>query len=126
MAPRIVALVPVRHHSERVPGKNYKPFAGRPLYHHIVSSLLDCPLIDQVVIDTDSPVILEDAAEHFRDVTLIHRPEHLRADTIPMNDVLLNDVTLVESDYYLQTHRWNIIRIKNICTSKLIQLVLKA
>jgi len=107
MAPRIIALVPIRHHSERVPGKNYKPFAGRPLYHHIISSLLDCPLISQVVIDTDSPVILEDAAKRFPDVTLIERPEHLRADTIPMNDVLLNDVSLVESEYYLQTHSTN-------------------
>jgi len=107
MAPRIIALVPIRHHSERVPGKNYKPFAGRPLYHHIISSLLDCPLISQVVIDTDSPVILEDAAKRFPDVTLIERPEHLRADTTPMNDVLLNDVSLVESEYYLQTHSTN-------------------
>jgi CMP-N-acetylneuraminic acid synthetase len=107
MAPRIIALVPIRHHSERVPGKNYKPFAGRPLYHHIISSLLDCPLISQVVIDTDSPVILEDATKRFPDVTLIERPEHLRADTTPMNDVLLNDVSLVESEYYLQTHSTN-------------------
>jgi CMP-N-acetylneuraminic acid synthetase len=60
-----------------------------------------------VVIDTDSPVILEDAAKRFPDVTLIERPEHLRADTIPMNDVLLNDVSLVESEYYLQTHSTN-------------------
>jgi CMP-N-acetylneuraminic acid synthetase len=107
MTPRIVALVPMRHHSERVPGKNYRPFAGRPLYHHIVSSLLDCSLISQVVIDTDSPLIMEDAAAHFPDVTLIQRPEHLRADTVPMNDVLLHDVSQVESDYYLQTHNTN-------------------
>lgn len=107
MAPRIVALVPMRHHSERVPGKNYKPFAGRPLYHHIISSLLQCPLISQVVIDTDSPVIMEDAAENFPDVTLIQRPEHLKAATVPMNDVLLHDVKEIESDYYLQTHSTN-------------------
>jgi len=107
MTPRIVALVPIRHHSERVPGKNYRPFAGRKLYQHIVSSLLDCPLISQVVIDTDSPVIMEDVAQHFKEVTLMVRPEHLRADTTPMNDVLLNDVLHVESDYYLQTHSTN-------------------
>jgi len=38
MKPRIAALIPMRHHSERVPGKNYRPFAGRPLYHHIIGS----------------------------------------------------------------------------------------
>lgn len=107
MKPRIVALVPMRHHSERVPGKNYRPFAGRPLYHHIISSLLACSLIDEVVIDTDSPVIREDAAQHFPQVRLIERPEHLKAGTTPMNDVLLYDVTQVEADYYLQTHSTN-------------------
>lgn len=107
MTARVVALVPMRHQSERVPGKNYRPFAGRPLYHHIVTSLMACSLVDEVVIDTDSPTIMEDSAKHFPDVRLIERPEELRADTTPMNDVLLYDVTQVESEYYLQTHSTN-------------------
>lgn len=104
---KIVALVPMRHRSERVPGKNYRPFAGCSLYHHIVSNLLDCPLVAEVVIDTDSPVIMEDAAEHFPQVRLIERPEHLRAGAVPMNDVLLYDIAQVEADHYLQTHSTN-------------------
>lgn len=103
---KIVALVPMREHSERVPGKNYRPFAGRPLYHHILSSLLACPHIDSVHIDTDSSFIMEDALRHF-DVHIIERPEHLRSDFTPMNDILLYDVTQVEADYYLQTHSTN-------------------
>lgn len=104
---KIVALMPMRHSSERVPGKNYRDFAGVPLYHHMVNSLLACPLIDTLVIDTDSPFIHEDAAKHFPEVKLLHRPEHLRAGTVPMNDVLLHDVMQVPGDYYLQTHSTN-------------------
>jgi CMP-N-acetylneuraminic acid synthetase len=104
---RLVALVPMRHHSERVPGKNYRPFADRELYHHIMSTLLDCELIDEVVVNTDSPRIMEDVSEHFPQVRLIERPENLRAPTVPMNDVLLYDITQAESDYYLQTHSTN-------------------
>ncbi|MBA7704710.1 CMP-N,N'-diacetyllegionaminic acid synthase [subsurface metagenome] len=107
MKPRIVALVPMRHHSERVPGKNYRMFAGHPLYHHIVKTLLDCPLVDEIAIDTDSPIILEDAARNFPQVKLIKRPQNLRADTIPMNDVLLYDVNQINADYYVQTHSTN-------------------
>jgi len=107
MKPRIVALVPMRHDSERVPGKNYRPFGGRELYHHIIESLLDCKLIDEVVINTDSPMIMENASEHFPQVRLIERPQELRDGTVPMNDVLLYDVKQVESDYYLQTHSTN-------------------
>ena len=104
---KLVALVPMRHESERVPGKNYRSFAGTPLYHHVVNSLLGCSLVDQVVIDTDSPVILEDADRSFPQVRLLERPEHLRDGSTPMNEVLLYDVSQVEADYYLQTHCTN-------------------
>lgn len=107
MTPRIVALVPMRHDSERVPGKNYRPMAGQPLYRHIVQSLLATPDIAQVVIDTDSAVIKRDAAAEFPDVVVLDRPEHLRDGNIPMNDVLLNDIRQVEADLYLQTHSTN-------------------
>ena len=107
MTPRVVALVPMRHHSERVLGKNYRPFAGRPLYHHIVINLLASACISEVVLDTDSPVIMEDAPQHFPQLRLIQRPEHLRDDSTPMNDVLLHDVSQVASDFYLQTHSTN-------------------
>ena len=107
MNPRIIALVPMRHHSERVPGKNCRPFGGRVLYHHIVNSLLDCKLISEVVIDTDSPTIIKDAARHFPQVRLIERPKNLRADTVPINDVLLYDVAKLKADHYLQTHSTN-------------------
>lgn len=104
---KIVAIVPMRHSSERVPGKNYRNFAGIPLYHCIINSLLDCPLISDIVIDTDSPVIHEDAAKHFPTVKLFQRPEHLQAGTVPMNDVLLNAIRQIEADFYLQTHSTN-------------------
>jgi CMP-N-acetylneuraminic acid synthetase len=104
---KIAAIVPMRHSSERVPGKNYRDFAGKPLYHHVVESLLACPSITQVVIDTDSPVILEDAAQHFPKVTLLKRPEHLQAGDIPMNDVLLNTINQLDADFFLQTHSTN-------------------
>ena len=107
MSDRIVALVPMRHDSERVPGKNYRPMAGVPLYRHIVTALLGCPDIDRIVIDTDSPTIKADAAEQFPTVTVLDRPEHLRDGNIPMNDVLLNDVRQVPADLYLQTHSTN-------------------
>lgn len=102
-----MAIVPLRHNSERVPGKNYRSFAGRFLYQYIVESLIECPLIDKVIIDTDSPIIIEDAQKKYPSVTIRERPEHLRAGTIPMNDILLNAVTRDEADLYLQTHSTN-------------------
>jgi CMP-N-acetylneuraminic acid synthetase len=97
----------MRHVSVRVPGKNVRPFAGRPLYHHIVGELFSCSLISDVIIDTDSPTIMEDVRTHFPRVILLERPNELRADTVPMNDVLLNTTSHVEAEFYLQTHSTN-------------------
>lgn len=107
MISRIVAIVPMRHESERVTGKNYRTLGDRPLFHHIVSTLLSCPRIAETVIDTDSPLIREDAARAFPSVTVLDRPEHLRGGMVPMNEVLLNDVARIDADLYLQTHSTN-------------------
>jgi CMP-N-acetylneuraminic acid synthetase len=104
---KIAAIVPMRHNSERVPGKNYRLFAGAPLYHHVVKALLSCELITDVVIDTDSPNILADASKNFPSVKLLERPMHLRDGDIPMNDVLLNTIGQIDADFYLQTHSTN-------------------
>jgi CMP-N-acetylneuraminic acid synthetase len=104
---KLVAIVPMRHSSERVPGKNYRDFAGKPLFHHVVSSLLDCTLIDKVIIDTDSPIVIEQTQKTFPQVLILERPEHLRDGGIPMNDVLLNIINQVPSEFYLQTHSTN-------------------
>lgn len=107
MNKKIVALVPMRHNSERVPGKNYRDFAGKPLYHRVVNALSACDAVAEVVIDTDSPTIIEDAARHFPKVKVLERPEHLRAGEIPMNDVLLHSIGQLEADFFLQTHSTN-------------------
>jgi len=103
----LVALVPMRHHSQRVPGKNYRPLAGKPLFYHILETLLAIPEITQVVVDTDSEPVMDGLRQHFPQVTIINRPEDLRADDIPMNDILLYDTAQVPADFYLQTHSTN-------------------
>ncbi|MES0360082.1 MAG: acylneuraminate cytidylyltransferase family protein [Anaerolineales bacterium] len=104
---KIVALVPMRHESQRVKGKNYRQLAGKPLYHHIISTLLNCPEISEVVVDTDSQPIMDGIKLDFPQVRIFVRPEHLRAGDIPMNEVLLHDISQVEANFYLQTHSTN-------------------
>ncbi|MGE5073178.1 MAG: cytidylyltransferase domain-containing protein [Anaerolineae bacterium] len=104
---KIVALVPMRHHSQRVPGKNYRPLAGRPLFHYIIESLLAVSRIDAVAVDTDSEPVMEGLHSAFPGVQVIERPAHLRADDVSMNDILLHDTALVPADFYVQTHSTN-------------------
>jgi len=107
MSLSVVAFVPMRHSSERVPGKNYRPFNGVPLFHRIVSTLLSVDRITKVAIDTDSPTVKEQVAESFPMVDVIDRPEHLLGGHTPMTDVLQYDASQVRSEWYLQTHTTN-------------------
>jgi CMP-N-acetylneuraminic acid synthetase len=104
---KLVVLLPMRHHSQRVPGKNYRPLAGKPLYQHIVETLLACPEIAQVVVDTDSPPVIAGLQSDFPQVLVLERPEYLRADHTPMNEILAYDTAQVQADFYLQTHSTN-------------------
>ena len=105
--PKLIALVPMRHHSQRVSGKNYRPLVGRPLFHHIIETLLTVPEISEVVVDTDSEPVMDGLRKNFPSVKIIDRPQHLRADDIPMNDILIHDTDLTPADFYLQTHSTN-------------------
>ncbi len=105
--PRITALVPMRHHSQRVPGKNYRLLNGRPLYQYILTTLQQVPAVNDIVVDTDSDIIIEGIRANFPAVTVINRPSELRADDISMNTILLYDISQAPADLYLQTHSTN-------------------
>lgn len=107
MKPSITAIVPMRHDSHRVPGKNWRPLAGRPLFCHIVKSLLVSGIVNNVVIDTDSDTIRGIAKREFPQVKLIERPEGLRDDRLSMNEVLLNTISQLPGELFVQTHSTN-------------------
>ena len=97
----------MRHHSQRVPGKNYRILAGKPLFHHVIKTLLAVPEIDQILVDTDSNPVMDGLRVDFPQVKIIERPETLRADNVPMNDILIYDTDQIQADFYLQTHSTN-------------------
>jgi len=110
---KIYALIPIKHNSERVPGKNYKDFNGKPLFFWIINTLLTSTFIDKIIIDTDSPTIKELVPKHFSDtmerIIIYDRPEHLHGGHVATNDLFVNvieDLNL-DADYYFQTHTTN-------------------
>lgn len=104
---KLIALLPMKGHSERVPNKNMKLFCGAPLFHAILKKLQQSAHISRVVIDTDSQTISEDALKNFPDVTIIDRPEELRGDYVSMNRVLEYDLSQLPGEHFIQTHSTN-------------------
>lgn len=107
MTNHLTALVPMKGNSERVPQKNIRPMAGKPLFYWILQTLHQVPAIDEIVVDTDSDKIEEGVLSFFPNVTIVRRPEHLHGDEVPMNKIIENVMDQVPSDIYLQTHSTN-------------------
>lgn len=98
----------MKAHSERVPDKNMRDFAGRPLYHAVMEALVKSRYVERVVINTDSEAIKEDALDNFKDHVLIHdRPEAIRGDFVETNKIIGHDVGLLMGEHFLQTHCTN-------------------
>src|SRR5688572_7248051 len=105
---QLVALLPMKGHSERVPNKNLKSFHGKPLYHAIVKTLQNCGSIKNVIINTDSELIAKDAKENFGDFIIIHeRPKEICGDFVGMNEIIDYDIEKLPGEHFLQTHSTN-------------------
>jgi CMP-N-acetylneuraminic acid synthetase len=105
---RIVALLPMKANSERVKGKNFRDFCGKPLFRWILDTLLEVKEIDQVIINTDARQILADNGLTDTDrITIRDRKPEICGDLVSMNLVLADDVANVPADVYLMTHTTN-------------------
>ncbi len=103
----VTVLVPMKAHSERVPDKNIREFAGVPLYFRVLTALSQTKYVDEIVIDTDSENIAEQAPKHFSKVRIIERPVNLQGDFVSMNEIIAHDVSQIDGEYFLQTHSTN-------------------
>jgi CMP-N-acetylneuraminic acid synthetase len=113
----MIALLPMKGHSERVPNKNLKDFAGKPLFLSILSTLAESGKISKVVINTDSEQIADVAKSTYGEkVHILFRPESLCGDTVPMNSIIQYDLSqMPEEEYFLQTHATNpLLTVKTV------------
>lgn len=105
--PEIKALLFMKQKSERVPGKNMRSFCGKPLFHWILESLSESIYISEILINTDSELIANEASKHF-DVTIHMRPDYLLTiNSNEANQIIEYDLSITEGNYFLQTHSTN-------------------
>jgi CMP-N-acetylneuraminic acid synthetase len=107
-ASRVVALLPMKDHSQRVAGKNFRDFCGKPLFRWMLDALLSIPSVDEVVINTDATTRLESlGVGAVPRVRLRARHPELCGDFVSMNRVLEDDLAAVPADVYVMTHATN-------------------
>ncbi|MFP8965836.1 pseudaminic acid cytidylyltransferase [Pokkaliibacter sp. CJK22405] len=74
-----VAVIPARGGSKRIPRKNIRPFAGRPLISYSIQAALDSGVCDRVLVSTDDEEIAEVARTCGAEVPFV-RPADLSDD----------------------------------------------
>ena len=82
-----IAIIPARGGSKRIPRKNIKPFAGKPMIGHAIEAALACEAISRVIVTTDDDEIAEIAQEFGAEVPF-RRPIELADDYTPTIPVI--------------------------------------
>ena len=106
MSKQFTALLPMKGHSERAPGKNIRPLAGRPLCLWILETLADCGQVAEILVNTDSEGIRE-AVQSQPKTRVLDRPEEICGDLVPMNDIISHDLAFAGTGHIIQTHATN-------------------
>ena len=88
-APRIYGLVPARGGSRRLPGKNLRPLAGRPMIDYTFDAAVTAGCLAKVILSTDDPEIAR-CARRFGVSTPFLRPAALASDDADVTDVILH------------------------------------
>jgi pseudaminic acid cytidylyltransferase len=82
-----IAIIPARGGSKRIPGKNIKPFAGKPIIAHSIEVAKRAGVFDRIIVTTDSKEIAE-VARRFGGETPFMRPPELSDDHTPTAPVV--------------------------------------
>ena len=105
---KVVALLPMKANSERVKGKNFRDFGGKPLFRWMLDTLLSVAEIDVVVINTDARHILVGNGLLDTDrIKIRDRRQEICGDMVSMNIIIEDDITNIDADIYLMTHTTN-------------------
>ena len=80
--PSIVALIPARSGSKRVPGKNIRRIGGHPLIAYSIAASLESNVFSDVFVSTDSEEIADVARYYGAEVPFL-RPPEMAGDTSP-------------------------------------------
>ena len=96
--PTILALIPARGGSKRIPNKNILPLAGKPLIAHSIGHALSCEAIDRTIVCTEDAEIARISSEFGAEI--IDRPVALAQDDTPSLPVFQYALEVLAKEKY--------------------------
>ena len=102
---QVIALIPARGGSKRIPNKNIRLFVGQPIIAYSIRAAQETGLFDRIIVSTDSQEIARISKEHGAEIPFI-RPTELADDFTGTDEVVLHAISWFQN----QT-----ITVKYIC-----------
>lgn len=100
-----IGIIPARGGSKRIPRKNVKPFAGKPMVAWVIETALQSALFDRLIVSTDDQDIADVAAEHGAEVPFM-RPAELSDDHTGIIEVVQHAIAWLTNEG---------AKIENVC-----------
>lgn len=85
---KVLAVIPARGGSKRLPKKNVRKLAGKPLLNWTIDAAIQCNCFDSIIVSTDDLEISEIAIRAGAEVPEL-RPDHLASDTATTEDLVI-------------------------------------
>ncbi len=85
----IVAVIPARSGSKRIPRKNIKEFFGKPMISYSITAATESGVFDRIIVSTDTEEIRDIAVSYGAEVPFL-RPPELSDDNTPTAPVLMH------------------------------------
>jgi N-acylneuraminate cytidylyltransferase len=100
-----IGIIPARGGSKRIPGKNIKPFAGKPIVAWVIEAALASGLFDRLIVSTDDKKIAEVVTEYGAEVPFM-RPAELSDDHTGIIEVVQHAIAWLKNEH---------VEIDNVC-----------
>jgi CMP-N,N'-diacetyllegionaminic acid synthase len=104
---KILAIIPAREGSKRVPKKNFRAFANTTLTEIAISQAKESKLLTDIVVSSDSEQVMAIAAKH-AGIEAIKRPSAISDDNSPAIDYVRHSLKIKEEQ---QQHLFDIVVI---------------
>jgi len=90
----VLALIPARGGSKRLPRKNIMDLAGKPLIAWTIEAAKNSSYIDEIIVSTDD-IEIESTAVHYGANVPFKRPDNLASDTATSNDAIIHAIKIM-------------------------------
>jgi len=96
---KVIAIIPARGGSKRIPGKNIKILAGKPLIAYTIEAALKCKYLQRIIVSTEDKEIAEVSKKYGSEI--IERPKELATDESPDIYSVLHVLKILEKQKYI-------------------------